>query len=112
MEPNLIEETLNLVRELDGTDDPVKVACLQARIADRSDDIGELVGYALLTLEGEWLVCCLDETQARALQNTLLTIEGGFVTQFQTVSGSIEDFIHPETDVGTVAAVLLDREES
>lgn len=108
MEPTLLEETLNLVRTLDATDDPVEAALLEARIAERSDDLGDLSGFVVATIDdGEWLACCLDEEQARALQTALLTTEGGFVTVVLPALASIEDFVHPETPVSALTAILV-----
>lgn len=118
----LLEETLNLIRELDETNDPVKVAMLEMRIADRSDDLGELRGYAVLALgprpyenpsedDGELLVACLDEEQARAIQNALLTIEGGCVTTVIPVMACIEDFVHPLTPARDVATFLAHADD-
>jgi hypothetical protein len=106
-EASLIEETLRLVKQLDATDDPVEAALLEARIAERSDDLGDLSGFVVATLDGEWLACCLDEEQARALQMALLTTESGFVTVVLPALASIEDFVHPETPVSVLTAILV-----
>lgn len=106
-EGNLYEETLNLIKELDETDDPVKAALLQARIVDRSDDLGDLSGWALQAADGDLLVACLDQDQARAVQLQLLMIDGGMVTTVVELLAPIIDFVHPAQNPAMVAAMLL-----
>lgn len=117
MEDALIEDTFQLIRQHDFTNDGEEALRLSRLIAHRSTKIGQLSGYAVALLSneglhsGEWLVVTLEEEQARIIQNLLLTTGPGMVTTITTVMTEIQHFIHPEEDPEAVVALLLDDGE-
>lgn len=107
---SLLEETFGLIKALDETDDPTEAALLEARIAERSDELGTLDGFGVFGIEDDLLVVCLDVSQAAAIQRALLTAEGGFVTLVERVEAPVADFVHPETSVASIVAVIVEGE--
>jgi hypothetical protein len=107
-EGNLYELALSLLKELDETEDVGRVRALQRQINGIAVELGELGGYSLTTADGNLLVMCLDEDQARALQSKLLITGTGVVTTVATAFGPIDEFIHPETNLDKIAEALTE----
>lgn len=106
LEDTLIEDTFLLIRQFDECGDAAECARLQGIIADRAERLGSLSGFVVKAMDGEPLVACLDEEQARAIQKSLLLTEGGFVTCIAEELVSLIDFVHPETKADLVARGL------
>lgn len=109
-EEQLIEETFGLIARLDATEDETEAALLEAQIAERSDDLPELCGFAVLSVGGDLMAVCLDEAQAQAIRQLLLLAPGGFVAVVEPITTGIEDFVHPETSPQALVAILTDPE--
>jgi hypothetical protein len=107
---SLIEETFQLIKQLDETDDPVEAATLEARIAERSDELGSLDGFGIFDVAETLFVVCLDREQAAGIQKALLTTEGGFVAVLKEVEAPLCEFVHPETSVAAIVAILVEGE--
>lgn len=109
-EEQLIEETFGLIARLDATEDETEAALLEAQIAERSDDLPELSGFAVLSVGGDLMAVCLDESQAQAIRQLLLLAPGGFVAVVEPITIGIEDFVHPETSPLAIVSILTDPE--
>jgi hypothetical protein len=109
-ETQLIEETFRLIKALDETEDEYEAALLEARIAERSDDLPLLDGFAVVGVGGDLLAVCLDEAQAQAIRQVLLLAPGGTVAVVGHITTGIEDFVHPETSPLAIVSILTNPE--
>lgn len=108
LEESMIEDTFQLLKQFDECSSIPEAMRLEQLIMERSESIGLLVGYVLKGVDGEVLVACLNEEQARAVQQALLLVEGGMVSVLAEEPAAIIDFVHPETEPGVVALSLAD----
>lgn len=99
----LIEDTFALIKQFDDCTEDAECARLQRLIEERAERLGLLTGYVVKAMDGEPLVACLDEEQARAIQTALLLVEGGMVTEVAEELSSLIDFVHPDAAPEAVA---------
>jgi hypothetical protein len=109
-EEQLLEETFGLIKQLDETEDETEAALLEWQIAERSDDLPDLSGFAVRAVGGDLLAVCLDEKQAQSVRQLLLLAPNGFVAVVEPITTGIENFVHPETSPLALVAILTDPE--
>jgi hypothetical protein len=109
-EEQLIEETFGLIAQLDATEDETEARLLEVQIAERSDDLPDLSGFAVRAVGGDLLVVCLDEKQAQLVRQLLLLAPNGFVAVVEPLTTGIVNFVHPETSPLALVAILTHPE--
>ncbi len=110
---DLLTETLALMQtQGELPDDAVlERTMLEARIMERSDELGEIDGTGLVTVDDELLCVCFDRVQAQDLQRKLMLAQDGIMTLLVDMSATVEHFIHPAMDLDIMASCLLEEDE-